>query len=93
MLSYRHGYHAGNHADVLKHIVLIQLARYMGQKDKPFTYVDTHAGRGRYALDSESAQKTGEWRDGIGRVANGTLRCSSTATRSSTVDRMRSSKT
>ena len=68
MLSYRHGYHAGNHADVLTHIVLIQLARYMGQKDKPFTYVDTHAGGGTYDLESAFASKLGEYREGIRRL-------------------------
>ena len=68
MLSYRHGYHAGNHADVLKHIVLLQLADYLGQKDKPFTYVDTHAGAGVYALDSNFASKLAEYREGIGRL-------------------------
>ena len=68
MLSYRHGYHAGNHADVLKHIVLIQLARYMGQKDKLFTYVDTHAGGGTYDLESAFASKLGEYREGIRRL-------------------------
>ena len=68
MLSYRHGYHAGNHADVLKHVVLIQLVRYMGQKDKPFTYVDTHAGGGAYDLDSVFAAKLAEYREGVGRL-------------------------
>jgi 23S rRNA (adenine2030-N6)-methyltransferase len=50
MLSYRHAFHAGNHADVLKHLVLVQLTRYLGRKDKAFWYVDTHAGAGLYAL-------------------------------------------
>jgi 23S rRNA (adenine2030-N6)-methyltransferase len=68
MLSYRHSYHAGNHADVLKHLVLVQLLRYMTQKDKAFTIVDTHAGAGAYALDSEHATKLGEFRGGIGRL-------------------------
>ena len=68
MLSYRHGYHAGNHADVLKHIVLVQLARYMGQKDKPFTYADTHAGGGIYDLESTFASKLAEYREGVGRL-------------------------
>jgi Protein involved in catabolism of external DNA len=44
MLSYRHAFHAGNHADVLKHLVLVQLTRYLARKDKAFWYVDTHAG-------------------------------------------------
>lgn len=68
MLSYRHAFHAGNHADVLKHLVLLQIAHYMGEKPAPFWIVDTHAGAGRYALDSDHAQKLAEWRDGIGRL-------------------------
>jgi len=68
MLSYRHGYHAGNHADVLKHTVLLALLRHMALKDKPFWVVDTHAGAGFYRLDHTFAQKTGEWREGIGRI-------------------------
>ncbi len=68
MLSYRHAFHAGNHADVLKHLILVQLARYLGQKDKPFWYIDTHAGAGAYALDEGYATKLAEYRDGIGRL-------------------------
>lgn len=68
MLSYRHGFHAGNHADVLKHLVLVQLTRYLGEKEKAFWYVDTHAGAGRYALDSAQAAKLAEHRDGVGRL-------------------------
>jgi len=68
MLSYRHGYHTGNHADVLKHTVLVALLRHMALKDKPFWVVDTHAGAGFYRLDHTFAQKTGEWREGIARV-------------------------
>lgn len=68
MLSYRHAFHAGNHADVLKHLILIQIARYMGEKPAPFWIVDTHAGAGRYALESDYAKKLGEYRDGIGRL-------------------------
>ena len=48
MLSYRHAFHAGNHADVLKHAVVLQLLRYLGQKDKAYWYIDTHAGAGVY---------------------------------------------
>ena len=70
MLSYRHAFHAGNHADVLKHLVLVQLTRYLGQKDKPFWYIDTHAGAGCYALDSGYAAKLAEYKDGIGRLWN-----------------------
>jgi 23S rRNA (adenine2030-N6)-methyltransferase len=68
MLSYRHAFHAGNHADVLKHLVLVQLTRYLGQKDKAFWYVDTHAGAGLYALDSAQAAKLAEYREGVGRL-------------------------
>ena len=68
MFSYRHAFHAGNHADVLKHFVLLQLTRYLAQKDKPFWYLDTHAGAGAYALDAGHAQKLSEYREGIGRL-------------------------
>ena len=71
MLSYRHAYHAGNHADVLKHLVLVAIVRYLGEKPAPFWIIDTHAGAGRYALESEHAKKLGEWRDGIGRLWTG----------------------
>ncbi|WP_438749231.1 23S rRNA (adenine(2030)-N(6))-methyltransferase RlmJ [Pararhizobium sp. O133] len=67
-MNYRHIYHAGNFADVLKHAVLARLVVYMAQKDKAFRVLDTHAGIGLYDLSSEEAQKTGEWRDGIGRI-------------------------
>ncbi len=68
MLSYRHSFHAGNHADVLKHCILVQLLRYLNQKDKPYWFIDTHAGAGRYLLDSEHATKTAEFETGIGRL-------------------------
>ncbi len=68
MLSYRHAFHAGNHADVLKHLVLVHLTRYLGQKDKPFWYIDTHAGAGAYSLDSGHAIKLSESKDGIARL-------------------------
>jgi 23S rRNA (adenine2030-N6)-methyltransferase len=67
-MNYRHIYHAGNFADVLKHAVLARLVDYLKGKDKPFRVIDTHAGIGLYDLSSEEAQKTGEWRDGIGRL-------------------------
>ena len=70
MLSYRHAYHAGNHADVLKHLILLQIAQYLGEKPAPFWMIDTHAGAGRYALDSTHANKLAEWRDGVGRLWN-----------------------
>ena len=68
MLSYRHAFHAGNHADVLKHFVLTQVLKYFIQKDKPFWYIDTHAGAGAYALDAGYALKLAEYKDGIGRL-------------------------
>lgn len=68
MLSYRHAFHAGNHADVLKHMVLIAILRYMAEKDKPLMYADTHAGAGLYALDGGYAQKSGESSSGIRRL-------------------------
>jgi 23S rRNA (adenine2030-N6)-methyltransferase len=66
MLSYRHAFHAGNHADVLKHFVLIQLLDYLNQKDTAYTYIDTHSGAGVYALDGNYASKNAEYDTGIG---------------------------
>ena len=68
MLSYRHAYHAGNHADVLKHLVLMLCIEHMNGKDKPYTVIDSHAGAGFYALDAEHAKSTGEFIEGIGRL-------------------------
>ena len=68
MLSYRHSFHAGNHADVLKHIVLMLILENLKLKDKGFYYLDTHAGVGRYQLSSNEAEKTGEYKEGIGRL-------------------------
>ena len=68
MLSYRHAFHAGNHADVLKHFLLVQLLRHMSQKETPFWVIDTHAGAGLYALDTGYATKLAEHTDGIGRL-------------------------
>ncbi|MCH1919877.1 23S rRNA (adenine(2030)-N(6))-methyltransferase RlmJ [Shewanella sp. A3A] len=65
MLSYRHGFHAGNYADVLKHAVLLQTLQLMYKKDKPLVYIDTHAGAGGYSLEDEFSQKTGEYLDGV----------------------------
>lgn len=70
MLSYQHSYHAGNLADVHKHAILAVMLDYLTRKDKPLTYIETHSGRGLYRLDSEEAQKTGEARQGIGRLAD-----------------------
>ncbi len=68
MLSYRHAFHAGNHADVLKHFVLVQLLEYFNQKDKPYWYIDTHAGAGCYSLDEGFARKNAEFEEGVGRL-------------------------
>lgn len=68
MLSYRHAFHAGNHADVLKHFVLVCLLRYLNQKDKPYWYIDTHAGAGAYGLDAGYATKNAEHEAGIARL-------------------------
>jgi 23S rRNA (adenine2030-N6)-methyltransferase len=68
MLSYRHAFHAGNHADVLKHFTLVRLLRYMAQKDKPFWYVDTHAGAGIYNLAGDYAKTNAEFQTGISRL-------------------------
>ena len=68
MLSYRHAFHAGNHADVLKHIVLMLALDHLKQKPKPLWYIDTHAGAGCYALDSAEADKNAEYRGGIAQL-------------------------
>ena len=68
MLAYRHAFHAGNHADVLKHIVLMQVLRHLADKPKGFRYVDTHGGAGGYSLEGRYAQKKGEWERGIGQL-------------------------
>ena len=68
MLSYRHAFHAGNHADVLKHFVELQLLNYLNQKDKPYWMIDTHAGAGMYALDEGYAVKNAEFMSGITRL-------------------------
>lgn len=68
MLAYRHAFHAGNHADVLKHLVLAQLLAYLNEKEKGWRYVDTHAGAGGYSLESAYAQKHREFDAGVGRL-------------------------
>ena len=70
MLSYRHAFHAGNHADVLKHFVFALVLDYFQQKDKPFCVVDTHAGAGLYALDSGYAAQNAEFESGIAKLYN-----------------------
>ena len=68
MLSYRHGFHAGNHADVLKHVVFVQLLEALTRKDKPLWVVDTHAGAGSYSLESGYAARNAEHESGIARL-------------------------
>lgn len=67
-MNYRHAFHAGSFADVLKHAVLALVVEHLRQKPAPFRVVDTHAGAGLYDLDGDAASRTGEWRDGIGRL-------------------------
>jgi 23S rRNA (adenine2030-N6)-methyltransferase len=68
VLSYRHAFHAGNFADVLKHSVLTLVLDYMTRKDKGFYYIDSHSGAGIYQLSDEYAQKTGEYKNGIAKL-------------------------
>jgi 23S rRNA (adenine2030-N6)-methyltransferase len=67
-MNYRHSYHAGNHADVLKHAVVLRMLELMQRKDAPLCYLDSHAGTALYDLQGEAAGKTGECQDGIGRL-------------------------
>lgn len=68
MLSYRHSFHAGNFADVLKHTVQSLIIEALKQKPKPFVYFDTHSAAGRYDLNDTKSEKTGEYKEGIGRL-------------------------
>ncbi len=68
MLSYRHAFHAGNHADILKHYVLSLVLEYFNQKDKPYSVIDTHAGAGLYSFDDAFMQKNKEFETGISRL-------------------------
>ena len=70
MLSYRHAFHAGNHADVLKHYVLGLVLTYTTQKDKPCWYIDTHAGAGMYSLDNGYATQNKEYKRGIDKLVS-----------------------
>ena len=74
MLSYQHIYHAGNMADVQKHLWLLTVLEYLGRKDKPYVWVDTHAGRGAYDLSAPEAEKLGEYKSGIAAVLD-KIRC------------------
>ena len=69
-MNYRHAFHAGNHADVLKHIVLTRLIALMSRKEQPFAYIDTHAGLGLYDLQGDQATRTGEYLEGVARLWN-----------------------
>lgn len=67
-MNYRHAFHAGNFADVLKHVVLAKIAEHLNLKPAPWSYLDTHAGVGMYDLSGDEAERTGEWRNGVGRL-------------------------
>jgi 23S rRNA (adenine2030-N6)-methyltransferase len=67
-MNYRHVFHAGNFADVFKHIFLTRILVYLKRKETAFRFIDTHAGHGLYDLASEEAQRSGEWLDGLGRL-------------------------
>jgi 23S rRNA (adenine2030-N6)-methyltransferase len=72
-MNYRHAFHAGNFADVFKHVILARILTHLREKTAPFRVIDTHAGEGLYDLAGAEASRTGEWRDGIGRLAGGEL--------------------
>jgi 23S rRNA (adenine2030-N6)-methyltransferase len=72
-MNYRHAFHAGNFADVVKHAVLARILVHLCRKETPFRVLDTHAGSGIYDLGGSQAERTGEWRGGIGRVLGATL--------------------
>ncbi|HDL6344537.1 TPA: 23S rRNA (adenine(2030)-N(6))-methyltransferase RlmJ [Pseudomonas aeruginosa] len=67
-MNYRHAYHAGNHADVFKHLVLARIFALLGRKDTPYAYLDSHSGVGLYDLQGDEASRTGEWEQGIARL-------------------------
>jgi 23S rRNA (adenine2030-N6)-methyltransferase len=71
-MNYRHAFHAGNFADVFKHVILSRILVYLGHKTAPYRVIDTHAGEGLYNLSGERAEKTAEWRGGIGRLIEST---------------------
>jgi 23S rRNA (adenine2030-N6)-methyltransferase len=72
-MNYRHAFHAGGFADVFKHALVARLLLHLRRKEAAFRAIDTHAGRGLYRLDTEEARRTGEWREGIGRVLDATF--------------------
>jgi len=67
-MNYAHVFHAGNFADVFKHALLVRILLYLNRKDAPYRVIDTHAGEGAYDLSRDEVERTGEWRDGIGRL-------------------------
>src|SRR4051812_44703124 len=67
-MNYRHAFHAGNFADVVKHLALVRILLHLRRKEAPFAVIDSHAGRGRYDLSSDEAQRTGEAETGIERL-------------------------
>ncbi|MGA8172155.1 MAG: 23S rRNA (adenine(2030)-N(6))-methyltransferase RlmJ [Methylocystis sp.] len=69
-MNYRHGFHAGNFADVLKHALLARLLSHFLRKNARFRVLDTHAGEGAYDLRGDESERTGEWRGGVGRLAD-----------------------
>ena len=91
-MNYRHAYHAGNFADVVKHAVLTRLVEYLKQKDKAFRVIDTHAGIGLYDLSSDEAQKTGEWQGGIGRLLDAELAAEAAALLAPYLDAVRAAQ-
>src|SRR5262249_6175426 len=72
-MNYRHAFHAGNFADVLKHAVLVRILVHLRGKPAPFRVIDTHAGAARYDLTAAEAQRSGEWREGIDRLVRAPL--------------------
>lgn len=72
-MNYRHAFHAGNFADILKHLVLAQCVEHLNAKPKPYRYIDTHSGIGGYDLAGDEAERSPEWKDGIGRLINADL--------------------
>jgi 23S rRNA (adenine2030-N6)-methyltransferase len=72
-MNYRHAFHAGNFADVLKHLILTRVLEHLKKKPAPFRVIDTHAGTGLYDLHADEASRTGEWRDGIGRLLKASI--------------------
>ena len=69
-MNYRHAFHAGNFADVMKHALLVRTLAYLQRKETPLRVIDTHAGIGLYDLTADEAERTGEWEDGIGRLGS-----------------------